>query len=294
MRTVRDATELRRAIREWRWCDLEIAFVPTMGALHEGHLSLVRRAREIADEVVVSIFVNPSQFGPSEDLASYPRDPEGDAARLAAEGCSLLFLPETETLYPPGHSTWIEAAGPSAGLEGEHRPGHFRGVATAVCQLLNLVQPDRAVFGEKDAQQLAVISRLVRDLHLPVEIVRAPTVREADGLAMSSRNAHLSPTQRRAAGVLHRSLERARRAIAAGERRSREICRLVHEELAAEPLAAADYVAVVDGETFEPVQTLAGHVTLPIAVRVGGVRLIDNLQLELPAAVAPRAEKAVA
>jgi len=253
-----------------------------MGALHAGHLSLVRLARERgATQVVASVFVNPTQFGPGEDFGRYPRQPERDAELLAAAGCDLLFLPEVETLYPPGHTTFVEPGGPAEGLEGAFRPGHFRGVATVVCALFHLVGADLAVFGEKDAQQLAVVRRMVRDLHLPVEIVGAPTLREVDGLAMSSRNVFLGPEERRAAAVLHRALAAAAAAITAGERRGDEVRRIFHEALAAEPLARIDYAEVVDAVTFQPVTELTGRVVLPLAVRIGGTRLIDNFQLAI-------------
>lgn len=281
MRIVSDAEELRHQVAAWRAKGRKIAFVPTMGALHEGHLSLVRRGAQLADVVVASVFVNPTQFGPHEDLELYPRDPEGDAALLSPAGCDLLFLPSTETIYPPGHSTWVDVGGPSQGFEGAERPGHFRGVATVVTLLFNLVQPDLAVFGEKDAQQLAVIRRLVRDLHLPVEIHGAPIVREDDGLAMSSRNVYLSAEERRAARVLSRSLEEAHRTILAGERRSETIRSQVLARLGDEPLARIDYVGVVDAETFEPIEELRGRCVIPIVVRFGSTRLLDNLHLHL-------------
>jgi pantoate--beta-alanine ligase len=283
MEIVRTEPELRAAVGAWRPEGSRVGFVPTMGALHEGHLSLVRLARERAGRVVASVFVNPTQFGPGEDFERYPRQPEKDAELLAGAGCHLLFLPGPSTLYPPGHSTFVEVdpRGPAGGLEGLSRPGHFRGVATVVTALLNLVQPDIAVFGEKDAQQLAVVRRLVRDLHLPVEIVPGPTVREADGLALSSRNVFLSPEERRAATVLPRALRAAEAAIAAGERRGDELRRLLGEILDAEPLARIDYAEVVDAETFRPVERVAGRVVLPLAVRIGGTRLIDNFQLQV-------------
>lgn len=279
MRIVRAKEDLRQAVDARRRDGERVAFVPTMGALHEGHLSLVRLARERADRVVASVFVNPAQFGPNEDFARYPRQPEKDAAMLEGAGCDLLFLPEVETIYPPGNATFIEPAGAAEGLEGAFRPGHFRGVATVVCALFNLVRADIAVFGEKDAQQLAVIRQMVRDLHLPVEIVPGPTVREADGLAMSSRNAYLEPDERRAATVLYRSLKAAEEAIAAGERSGGEIRRLLLETLNSEPLARVEYAEVVDAETFQPVETLNGRLVLPLAVRIGGTRLIDNIRL---------------
>lgn len=283
MLQARTVAELRREIARWRQAGERIGFVPTMGALHAGHLSLVGIARAPkggnCDRVVASVFVNPAQFGPNEDFSRYPRQPEKDAEMLAAAGCDLLFLPDVDTMYPPGHTVYVDLGNPSETLEGVCRPGHFRGVATVVTVLFNLVQPDVAVFGEKDAQQLAVIRRMVRDLHIPIEIVPGPTVREADGLAMSSRNAYLSPEERRAAAVLHRSLRDAESAIQAGERRGDEVRRILAEALNSEPLARVEYAEVVDAETFQPVDTLCGRLVLPLAVRVGGTRLIDNLQI---------------
>ena len=279
MITIRDARELRRQVALWRSEGRTVGFVPTMGALHEGHLSLVRLARERADRVVASVFVNPTQFGPNEDFSRYPRQPEKDGAMLESAGCDLLFLPDVDTMYPPGSATFVEPAGAAEGLEGAFRPGHFRGVATVVCGLLNLVQADVAVFGKKDAQQLAVIRQLVRDLHFPVEIVAGETVREEDGLALSSRNAYLSPDERRAAGVLHRALRAAEQAIVGGERRGDEVRRVMREVLDSEPLARTEYAEVVEAATFRPANTLRGSLVLPLAVRVGGTRLIDNFQL---------------
>ncbi|HEV2846267.1 MAG TPA: pantoate--beta-alanine ligase, partial [Thermoanaerobaculia bacterium] len=261
----RSKDELRRAVDAWRAAGERIGFVPTMGALHEGHLSLVTLAREHAGKVVASVFVNPAQFGPDEDFARYPRQPEKDAGMLEAAGCDLLFLPDVDTMYPPGNATFVEPGGAAEGLEGACRPGHFRGVATVVCALFNLVRADVAVFGEKDAQQLAVIHQMVRDLHIPVEIVPGPTVREADGLAMSSRNAYLSPDERRAATVLHRSLRAAAAEIAAGERRGDEVRRRMLEVLNSEPLARVEYAEVVNAESFQPVDALSGRLVLPLA-----------------------------
>ncbi|HSN85305.1 MAG TPA: pantoate--beta-alanine ligase, partial [Thermoanaerobaculia bacterium] len=234
MLQVQAVEDLRREIGRWRKEGKRVGFVPTMGALHEGHLSLVEIARGHADRVVASVFVNPTQFGPNEDFTRYPRQPERDAGMLERAGCDLLFLPEVETMYPPGNTVYVDLGSPSEGLEGHFRPGHFRGVATVVSLLFNLVQPDVAVFGEKDAQQLAVVRKLVRDLHFPVEIVAAPTIREEDGLAMSSRNAYLSPEERRSAAVLHRSLRAAEAAIAAGERRGDEVRRILSRMLNSE------------------------------------------------------------
>jgi pantoate--beta-alanine ligase len=282
MLQARTAEELRSAVGRWRKEGDRIGFVPTMGALHEGHLSLVKLARGPegrADRVVASVFVNPTQFGPNEDFNRYPRQPEKDAAMLAEAGCDLLFLPAVETMYPPGNTVFVDLGAPSEGLEGRFRPGHFRGVATVVTVLFNLVQPDVAVFGEKDAQQLAVVRKLVRDLQFPIQIVPGPTVREADGLAMSSRNAFLSSEERKAAAVLHRALRAAETAMAAGERRGDEVRRILSEMLNSEPLARVEYAEVVDAEGFRPMETLRGRLVLPLAVRVGGTRLIDNLQL---------------
>jgi pantoate--beta-alanine ligase len=280
MITVRDAGELRRELARWQMRDRSVGFVPTMGALHAGHLSLLRLARERqVERVVASVFVNPTQFGPNEDFTRYPRQPEKDADMLREAGCDLLFLPEVVTLYPPGHTTFVEPGGPAEGLEGACRPGHFRGVATVVLGLLNLVRPDLAVFGKKDAQQLAVIRHIVRDLHVPVDVVAAETVRETDGLALSSRNAYLSPEERQAAGVLYRALTAAAQAIEAGERRGDEIRKILREVLESEPLARIEYAEAVDGGTFQPLDVLQGNVTLPLAVRIGGTRLIDNFQM---------------
>lgn len=282
MRLVRTAEDLRAHVKRWRKDGERIGFVPTMGALHEGHLSLVKLALRHADRVVASVFVNPTQFGPNEDFTRYPRQPEKDGDMLAGAGCDLVFLPDVETMYPSGTAgggVYVDLASPSAGLEGHFRPGHFRGVATVVAVLFNLVQPDVAVFGEKDAQQLAVIRRLVRDLQFPIEIVPGPTVREEDGLALSSRNAYLSPGERKAAAVLHRALRAAEAAIQGGERRGEEIRRILSETLNSEPLARVEYAEVVDAESFQPLETLRGNLVLPMAVRVGGTRLIDNLQL---------------
>jgi pantoate--beta-alanine ligase len=279
MLTVRSVSVLRRQLGAWREASHGVALVPTMGALHEGHLSLVRLAKERADRVVASVFVNPTQFGPHEDFAHYPRQPEEDARLLASAGCDLLFLPPVEAIYPPGHATFVVPGGAALGLEGDCRPGHFRGVATVVLAVFNLVQPDVAVFGEKDAQQVAVIRQMVRDLHLPIDIVPGPTVREPDGLAMSSRNAYLSPEQRKAATVLFRALSAARSAIACGERQADAVRTAMRRELATEPLGQVEYAEVVDAETFQPVELVAGRLVLPLAIRMGTTRLIDNIQL---------------
>lgn len=279
MQTARTELDLRRARVTWEMRHLRVGFVPTMGALHEGHLALVRRAAEVSDVVVASVFVNPTQFGPGEDFEAYPRQPERDAELLAAAGCDLLFAPAVETVYPPGDVTVVEVAGPPAeGLEAACRPGHFRGVATVVARLLNLVGPALAVFGEKDAQQLAVVRRMVADLHFPVEIVAHPTVREPDGLAMSSRNAYLAAGERRAATALYRALTAAGDEIARGERDADRLRAAMRAVLEAEPGVEPEYAEVVDAETFRPVADARGRLVLPVAARVGRTRLIDNLQ----------------
>jgi pantoate--beta-alanine ligase len=279
METVRTAPEVRTLVLGWKEAGLKVAFVPTMGALHRGHLALVRHGLEIADRVIASVFVNPAQFGPREDFAQYPRQPERDAELLAGAGCAALFLPEVETVYPKGHATYVEPEGAALGLEGQFRPGHFRGVATVVALLFHRVPADYAIFGEKDAQQLAVIRQMVRDLDFPIEVVGHPTVREEDGLALSSRNAYLSREERRAATALHRALAKAKHLAEMGERDAETLRQAMRETVAAEPLAQLDYAEVVDAESFQPVDRVAGRLVLPLAARVGATRLIDNFQL---------------
>jgi pantoate--beta-alanine ligase len=251
-----------------------------MGYLHEGHLSLVRAARARDDHVVVSIFVNPTQFGPGEDFERYPRDHERDLALLRREQVDAVFVPSVAEMYPEGASAFVEVEGITEVLEGAHRPGHFRGVATVVAKLLHIVQPHRAYFGRKDAQQLAVIRRLVRDLHLDVEIVPMPTVREPDGLAMSSRNAYLAPPGRQAALVLSRALRRAQELFAGGERDGERLREAMRDVIAQEPLARVDYVSVADTETLRELDRLEGAALASLAVRIGTIRLIDNATLQ--------------
>lgn len=279
MRRVGTVAELRAARAGWT----TLGFVPTMGFLHEGHLSLVRRARAERGAVCVSIFVNPMQFGANEDLSRYPRDMDRDLALLAEAGADLVFTPEGAEVYPPGFATRIEITGITEPLEGAVRPGHFTGVATVVAKLFNMVQPTTAYFGQKDAQQVAVIKTLVRDLDMPVEIVVAPTVREADGLAMSSRNAYLDPAERTAATVLYRALEAARHAYEAGERAGQALRDRMAAVLAAEPLARVDYVSIADPLTLAELEAVAGPALASMAVRIGRTRLIDNLVLGEPA-----------
>ena len=277
MQTLHTIGDFRRA-RDKVAGDLGLA--PTMGFLHEGHLELVRRARAENDAVAVSIFVNPTQFGPAEDFKEYPRDLDRDLELLAKEGVALVFNPPPEEMYPPGHGTGIDTGPVSAPLEGSRRPGHFRGVATVVAKLFNIVQPNRAYFGQKDAQQVQVIKRMARDLDFPLEIVAVPTVREPDGLAMSSRNIYLDPRQRVAARCLYRGLTLAGERWAQGERDGGALRALVNETIEPESLAAIDYVSVADVETLHEVEGAAGPAALvSVAVRFGKVRLIDNVVL---------------
>jgi len=256
-----------------------VGLVPTMGYLHEGHVSLIRRAREECDHVVVSIFVNPTQFGPREDLAKYPRDLERDS-RLIEPYTDLLWTPTAEIMYPPGYQTWVEVDAITHPLEGAMRPGHFKGVTTVVAKLFNAVQPHKAYFGQKDAQQAAVIRQMVRDLNLPIEIVVCPIVREPDGLAMSSRNVYLDPEQRKAATVLARSLSEAKEAYENGERNANQLRQVMKDILATEPLAEPQYVSCADYDTLEELTTVEGKALLSMAVYFGKTRLIDNFVLE--------------
>ncbi len=256
-----------------------LALVPTMGFLHEGHLALVRQARTENATVAVSIFVNPTQFGEAEDYARYPRDLDRDLALLRQEGVDLVFAPSVEEMYPAGFSTAVDVEGVTERLEGEFRPGHFRGVATVVSKLFNVIQPDRAYFGQKDAQQLRVIRKMVADLNMPVTIRPVPTVREPDGLALSSRNVLLSPEQRQAATVLSRALREAEQRYRAGERSGEALRQAMQAALAAEPLARPDYVSVADGDTLDELDHVNGPALLSLAVLVGKVRLIDNIPL---------------
>lgn len=259
-----------------------IAFVPTMGALHAGHLALVRRGLELADEVWASVFVNPAQFGPDEDFAAYPRPLERDRGLLAAAGVSLLFAPSAREIYPRPPAVVIDVPSLAGGLCGAQRPGHFRGVALVVAKLLAIVRPQVAVFGAKDFQQVAVVRRLVADLGLATAIDVAPTVRESDGLAMSSRNAYLAPDERQAAAVLYRALGAAADAVAGGERSGRALEAVMAATVGAEPLARLQYAAAADPDDLTPVATAAGRVLLAIAAHVGATRLIDNLVVEVP------------
>ena len=257
-----------------------LGLVPTMGALHAGHLSLVDRAREETETVVVSIFVNPTQFGPSEDLSEYPRDLDGDLELLRQRGVALVYAPAVTEVYPEGFNTWVDVGPVADRLEGAVRPGHFRGVATVVSKLFNLIGPQRAYFGEKDGQQTVVVRKMVRDLDMGVEVVVCPTVRENDGLAMSSRNVRLDPEERRAAAGLFKALSQAQELWAAGERDAERLRNAVRGSLESVPLfAGIDYVSVADTATLEEQETVTGQIMVLAAVHLGKVRLIDNIVL---------------
>jgi pantoate--beta-alanine ligase len=275
-----DVVTTVRAMRDWRArAEGCVGLVPTMGYLHEGHLSLVRASRQRADVTVASIFVNPLQFGPREDLARYPRDPERDLTLLDREGVGCVFMPDAAEMYPSGFATAIDVGPIASPLEGAARPGHFRGVATVVCKLFTIVQPQRAFFGEKDAQQLRVIRRMVTDLNLPVEVVGLPIVREPDGLALSSRNVYLSDDERQQALVLSRALRLAEERYAGGERRAEAIRRAMRRLIRTAPSATIDYVSVADAETLEELKQIDRPALVSLAVRIGGTRLIDNTLL---------------
>jgi pantoate--beta-alanine ligase len=283
VRLVETVEGVRSLVRQARGAGRVVGLVPTMGALHDGHARLVRECRAASGLVVVSIFVNPKQFGPNEDLARYPRTLDHDLSVCGASGADLVFAPDVATMYPgrPGASTFVEVPGLSEVLEGASRPGHFRGVATVVLKLFNIVQPDVAYFGAKDYQQQVIIRRMVDDLNVPVEVRTVETVREADGLAMSSRNRYLDADQRRAATVLHRALERARAAVAAGERGADRVRQVLTETIQSERLATLDYAEVAEAETLERLETLdpGRRAVALLAARIGTTRLIDNAVL---------------
>ncbi len=270
---------VRDFVRQARAKGRVVGLVPTMGYLHEGHLELMRQAKKQCDIVVTSIFVNPTQFGPGEDLATYPRDLNRDAAMARGVGVDAIFNPGVEEIYPPGYSTYINVERLTEKLCGAARPGHFRGVATVVAKLFNIVRPDYAFFGQKDAQQALVIKRMTADLHMDVEVVVVPTVREQDGLAMSSRNIYLNPAQRQAALVLSRSLNKAAAAVKAGQRDVSKIRQLVVDLIRAEPLAEIEYVEIYSYPDLEQTKVLDGAALLALAVKIGRARLIDNIIL---------------
>lgn len=275
MKTVKTVEEVREYIKDWRKEGLSIGFVPTMGYLHEGHLSLINRASE-NDRVVVSIFVNPMQFGPKEDLASYPRDLESDSKLCEENGVDLIFIPEADEMYESDFCSYVDMSLLTEELCGLSRPVHFRGVCTVVSKLFNIVTPDRAYFGEKDAQQLAIIKRMVRDLNFDIKICGCPIIREKDGLAMSSRNTYLTEEERKAALVLSRSIELGKRLLAEGEKDAIALVRVMKEYIEKEPLARIDYLKAVDAESLKLVEKVDKAILLAMAVFIGKTRLIDN------------------
>lgn len=281
MLIVTKIAELRQLVGKAREAGESIGLVPTMGYFHEGHLSLMRRAKAENDRVVVSLFVNPTQFGPQEDLAVYPRDLDRDREMAATTGADWLFVPESGEMYPESYQTFLEVTQVSQGLCGASRPGHFRGVATVVLKLFNIVQADRAYFGEKDAQQLRVVQRMAADLNLTVRVIGCPIIREADGLALSSRNLYLTPKERQAALVLVRTLREAGKLIAGGERDSRSLKERLLRVIAAEPLAQLDYLEIVTGRDLQPVSQLDGEILIALAVKIGRTRLIDNMVYQI-------------
>jgi pantoate--beta-alanine ligase len=282
MRVVHTKVQLRAALKQVRAAGRSVGFVPTMGYLHKGHLSLVRRARKENDIVVVSVFVNPAQFGPNEDLEAYPRDIQRDLAMLDGERTDVVFCPSVEELYPAGYTTYVNVQGPmTQTLCGRSRPGHFQGVATIVTKLFHLVAPQKAYFGQKDAQQVAVVEQMTRDLDFDVAVVACPTVREPDGLAMSSRNTYLTEAQRVQAPLIHQALLDARRMIAQGERRAGVVADQVKKNLAVIDSGIIDYVSIADARTLADLETLAGEVLIAVAIQLGRTRLIDNIRFEV-------------
>lgn len=277
MKIVETVSEVREQVKAWRREGLTVGLVPTMGFLHEGHKSLIDRAVAENDRVVVSVFVNPMQFGPKEDLASYPRDLDRDAALCESAGANLIFHPEPSEMYHDDFSSFVDMNTLTGGLCGKTRPIHFRGVCTVVAKLFNIVVPDKAYFGQKDAQQLAVIRHMVSDLSFGIEIVGCPIIREEDGLAKSSRNTYLSDAERQAALVLSRSLKEGKALIEAGEKDAAKIRKAITDVITAEPLAKIDYVEIVDWNTLEPVDKIDGAILTAIAVYIGKTRLIDNI-----------------
>jgi pantoate--beta-alanine ligase len=277
MKLIKTIDEMHAFRRATSQSGKRLGLVPTMGALHEGHLSLVRDAREKSDVVAVSIFVNPTQFGPNEDFAKYPRNLESDSKMLEREHVDVIFAPSVDDMYPAGAITWVMVEGMSDRLCGKSRPGHFRGVTTVVSKLFHIIEPDTAFFGQKDAAQVAIIRRMVRDLNMRVEIMVGAIVREPDGLALSSRNAYLNPEERKSALVLHRSLQRAHTLFEGGERNSTELIAAGKQEFGTEPKARLDYLEVVDPDSLEPVTTISKCTLIAVAAYVGNTRLIDNI-----------------
>ena len=281
MQIVKTVEDVRKQVKVWRERGLSVGLVPTMGYLHEGHKSLIDKAVEQNDCVVVSVFVNPIQFGPTEDLATYPRDLEHDAAICEEAGADLIFHPQPEEMYYDDFCTYIDMDNLTKGLCGRTRPTHFRGVCTVVGKLFHIVGPDRAYFGQKDAQHLAVIRRMVRDLNFPLQIVGCPIVREEDGLAKSSRNTYLSPEERKAAVILHKGLEKGEEMVRAGERDAGKVKKAICDIIESEPLAKIDYVDIVDFDNIQEKEVLEGSVLAAVAVYIGKTRLIDNFIMKL-------------
>jgi pantoate--beta-alanine ligase len=281
MRVVGKITELKAAVTAQRKAGRTVGLVPTMGCLHKGHISLIEASGRDNDVTVVSIFVNPAQFGPNEDFNRYPRDLEGDSRKAGDAGADIIFAPSEAEMYPQGYGTYVDLEGITDRMCGRSRPGHFKGVATVVTKLFNIVQPDRAYFGQKDAQQAAVIKKLVRELNMNVEITVCPIVRDKDGLALSSRNVYLNSEERKAALVLSSSLFKAERLINDGERDAYRIRSFIEKEINGEPLADIDYVTVVDAGTLEEIKQLKGAILAAVAVRFGKTRLIDNIVVEV-------------
>jgi pantoate--beta-alanine ligase len=277
MHILTSTEEVTAISKEARRAGKRVGFVPTMGALHQGHLSLVRTARAQSDVVIVSVFVNPLQFGPTEDFSRYPRDPEQDTAMLAAEKADYLFMPATEEMYPACAASWVTVEGLSEKLDGHSRPGHFRGVTTVVTKLFNIVQPDLAFFGQKDAAQVAIVSKMARDLNFDVRIVVCPIVRESDGLAMSSRNVYLNPEQRKLATVLYRSLMRVQALVDRGESNAARLLAAGNQVMGEEPAVRLDYFEIVNRETLDPVSDVSAGALVAVAAYVGNTRLIDNI-----------------
>ena len=279
MQVVKTIDEVRKIVCEWKKQGLSVGFVPTMGYLHEGHQSLIKRSTE-NDRTVVSIFVNPIQFGPNEDFAAYPRDLERDTLKCEEAGADLIFAPKASEMYAEDFTSFVDMTGPTEDLCGAKRPGHFRGVCTVVAKLFNIVTPDKAYFGQKDAQQLAVVRRMVRDLSFGVEIVGCPIIREDDGLAKSSRNTYLSDEERKAAVVISKALETGKSMIENGEKSAQAVIEKITAEIEKEPLAKIDYIKAVDADSIEPIEEINGRILVAAAVFIGKTRLIDNFITE--------------
>jgi pantoate--beta-alanine ligase len=279
MEIISSPQEMQSLARQWRGLGLKVVLVPTMGFFHQGHLSLMEYGKTISDRLVVSLFVNPTQFGPQEDFQRYPRDPDRDARQAREVGVDFLYAPGAEAMYPPGYQTYVEVESLSGGLCGAYRPGHFRGVATVVLKLFNQVEPQAAIFGEKDYQQLMVVKRMAADLDMPVTIIGRPIVREPDGLAMSSRNTYLNPEERAAALCLYQGLETAGKLVAGGETSRDRIVGGVREIINQTPYTRIDYVALVNPETLQEVEAIRGEARLMLAVWINNTRLIDNTLL---------------